>query len=132
MTFAFSTNEEEYRDERDETREDAVLRCIDEENLEIGQRCWTAIPKTPDVSRFLPNIDRMLEEINEQAYEECGECAEDWLDNLPKEKTQDLEQTVHAAILNWMERHNELPSFWTVEQVQEHEVTPELFAQANA
>lgn len=132
MSIAFSHNGEEYRDEGDPTREAAVLRCIDEDNLEIGQRCWTAVPKPVDIERFLPGADRILEGIGERAYEECGECAQDWLENLPKEKVDDLEGMVHAAILEWMEKHNELPHFWHVEQVQKHEITPELFAQATA
>jgi len=130
MSIAFSHNDEEYRDEGDETREGAVLRCIDEDNLEVGSHVWTAIPKPTDPKRFLPGVERLLEGISERAYDECGECAESWLENLPKEKLQDLEETLHGAILAWMERNNELPYFWNVEQVQKHEVTPELIAQA--
>ena len=63
---------------------------------------------------------------------ECGECAEDWLENLTKEEIDDLEDVVAAAILAWMERHNELPRFWDVEQVQEHEVTGYLYLQARS
>jgi len=132
MTIAFSTNEEEYRDEGDSTREDAILRCINEEDLEVGQHCWTAVPKPVDLKRFLPRAERLLETISEQAYDECGECAESWLEGLPKEQVQDLEEMVHAAIVAWMEKHNELPHFWSVEQVQKHEVTQELFLQAQS
>lgn len=130
MSIAFFHNEENYRDEQDETREAAVLRCIEEDSLDVGDHVWTAIPKPIEPRQFLPRVERILDDINERAYEECGEVAMDWLMDLSKEKIQDFKETLHAAILAWMERNNELPYFWGVEQIQKHDVTPELVAQA--
>ena len=61
------------------------------------------------------HIESLLEMVSENAYEECGDCAESWLSDMTKDDNQlkELKQVVG----DWIQR-NEPPGFWHVEDIR--------------
>jgi hypothetical protein len=83
-----------------------------------------------DVKTLIPRGSWLIDQIQEQAFEEAGEAAEGWLDHATKEAMDDLRGRVAEAVAAWLEadpaRHIH---FWGVEKVQKHTVTPEQVSQ---
>ena len=65
-------------------------------------------------------VEDLLENINEYAYNECGEFAEDYLQALPKEVIDDLENVV----CKWAEKYGLEPTWFMVEDIVELKVYP--------
>lgn len=66
-----------------------------------------------DVEPYKPFIDveYLIDDIQEQAYEECGECCEGWLDGLKKEQKKILEERLNKVLIDWLEETNNSPTF---------------------
>jgi hypothetical protein len=65
-------------------------------------------------------VDRVLDDLNDRAYEEAGDTAEDFPD-LPKEKQDELAKLVG----DWLDANVQL-RFWSVENVKPITVTAEM------
>ena len=63
------------------------------------------------------DVNSLLETINENAYESCGEAADDYLMHVTKEAKEDL----NNLILSWANKHKLQPSFFMVEDIKEVE-----------
>ena len=61
------------------------------------------------------HIESLLEMVGENAYEECGDCAESWLSDLTKDADQLTE--LKQVVGDWIQR-NEPPGFWHVEDIR--------------
>lgn len=59
------------------------------------------------------NGERFVEMVADDAYEEYGEFAEDYLSDVTKEHLGELEELLHG----WFEKHNYMPTFYTVEDI---------------
>ena len=103
--------------ERDEVWNNScptVEACIDEAKWEKEDR---EIAENHvfigDVEPHKPFIDveYLIDDIQEQAYEEHGECCEGWLDGLKKEQKEILEGRLNKVLIDWLEETNNSPSF---------------------
>ena len=88
--------------------------CLDEAKLEKEDR---EIAENHvfigEVEPYKPIVyaDYLIDSIREQAYEECGECCEGWLDGLNKEQEEILEERLNKVLIDWLEETNNSPSF---------------------
>lgn len=66
-----------------------------------------------EVEPYKPIVyaDYLIDSIREQAYGECGECCEGWLDGLNKEQEEILEERLNKVLIDWLEETNNSPSF---------------------
>jgi hypothetical protein len=69
------------------------------------------------------NTNWLLDQLGEQAYEQAGEYAEDYLYDVSREHESILEERLNDVLYAWMEEFNYKPNFWTVENVQKVLVT---------
>ena len=65
------------------------------------------------------DADRVIEELQEHAYDEVGEVSESWLDSITIEQREDLGNRLLKVVLEWLKDCNEEPYFYTVEPFDE-------------
>ena len=80
------------------------------------------------VALFEPSvdIDCMIERLEENAYEECGEAAESWYifgrGDKNTEAWDDLQNGVNKLVLEYLEKISEKPGFFRIEDVHMVEI----------
>ena len=96
------------------TREAAI-----EEGLATfgGHAFFIARACAPDTSRWMPDAISIIEGIQESAYEDHGECTEDFLDAGQKDLDA-LTAILGIVIRGWMECNGYMPTFFGVEAVE--------------
>ena len=60
------------------------------------------------------DADGILEQIAEGVYDQCGECAEDYLDDVLDDHKQELEN----VILSWFEKHKYYPRCYSIGNIE--------------
>lgn len=60
------------------------------------------------------DVDGLLESVQQSIYDEVGEAAEDYLDDVEKEEKKELED----LIIDWFHRHGYAPTFYNVENIE--------------
>lgn len=90
---------------------------IDE--LEVGDTIYEGVMATPCNKQWV-DADRIIEDIQCNAQDDCGELAEYYLTDISKEAMQELSEIITA----WANRQ-EIPSFWSVVNVRERTITEE-------
>lgn len=85
------------------TREEAIK----EGRLELPEGDLYVISGTkPPASRFIHDADYIIEAMGERAYDECGECAEEFPDVTDEAKAE-----LNAFLDAWADKHCEV-RFW--------------------
>jgi hypothetical protein len=92
-------------------------------DLDVGDVVFVARPAPPQVHHYLP-ARAIVQQLAEQASDECGEAAEDWPQVGP-DALQELDQLLQA----WIDRHCPV-QFWNMTDVREHLLTADDIAQA--
>lgn len=119
MAFSYSFDEESYYGAFD-TRERAAAEATAEGKTEGGRRFFTARNVPPAQPEEFWHADDWLERVSEQD-EYAMDCAEDW-DQSNADQHAELEAEVRAVMAAWLDRHKLRPRFYTVEDVQEHQI----------
>lgn len=57
----------------------------------------------------------IIEQLQDSAYEDCGECAETWLNKVSEEQENELAD----VICKWAEKNGLAPDFFLVEDIKE-------------
>lgn len=94
--------------------EQAAAHCLrdsDAESVEVGKNQ----PRTAHHYVGQYHIETLLEMVAENAYEECGDCAGEWLHDTIKDSdsVKDLKRVIGA----WIQKEAP-PGFWHVEFVR--------------
>ena len=79
--------------------------CIDDGEFYIGTK-----------TEFEPRIDELdvIERLQDQACDLCGEWAECYLEGLTKEDTDALQDQLQQSFDTWANEHHAEPTFFTV------------------
>lgn len=74
------------------------------------------------VYKYEPYVDavRVIEWVQQDAYDEADEYTEDYLDNVKKEELQKLEAMLTETFNKWAKETGNEPNFFTVEEIQEY------------
>lgn len=144
MKYSYSHNGEDFSGQCDSVQE-AILDSIAEyggeyDTVFIGEAHQKTIGGYLDQS----NVESLLEQMQERAQEECGECAEDWLSgpyfqfavtgesradrgaryNAHKQKQADrlafLVDRIRIILETWATDAGEQPDFWHVTNIQKY------------
>ncbi|HCT63879.1 MAG TPA: hypothetical protein DIC60_01140 [Lachnospiraceae bacterium] len=120
-TWAVSENTEIWRHDVFDTVEDCVQDYLEnyagedlEESIFVGE-----------VKPFEISVDsyRILETLSEEAYEECGDVAENWLYFRDIEKdTEELNEKLTQVVIDWLKKHDYMPSFYKITDIRGVEV----------
>ncbi len=73
------------------------------------------------VERFIPSVsaDSVLEQIAENAYDEVGELAEDYLSHVNIKDLGLLEERFNKVLMEWMVETKNNPTFWKITNTEE-------------
>jgi hypothetical protein len=106
-TYSYSTDDEIYHGEFDSPDAAAAEAFYDDPELEavsVGEN-------RKHTAHFYVSADRILEDVTERAYDECGEASEDWLDGVMH--NVDLKAELERLVGDWLQAQ-EPPNFWRV------------------
>jgi len=65
------------------------------------------------------DADMVVEGLQSDAYEECGECSEGWLDGVSARERDRLRRALQTALDRWLRHVGEEPTFFTVTDTSE-------------
>ncbi|WP_257129840.1 hypothetical protein [Bacillus cereus] len=63
------------------------------------------------------NVD-FISQLEEQAYDECGEVAEGWLEDVDEKQKQTLDSQIQEVITKWLEDIGKTPGFGSIENIE--------------
>ena len=77
-----------------------------------------------EVNKFIPTIDaeRILDMLQEDAYEEVGEIGGDWnaYDYKKRNEIDELSEALTEVVHSWLKKCGYYPSFCTIENVKKY------------
>jgi len=113
-SYAYSYDQEHYHGEFT-TREDAAAEGFagDEE----AETVWTGEMVEPALA---PNAECLIEQMANDATDDGGDAADDYLSHIPKEAKEELQSELQALWDRWEAKHNLDPDWFTVVNIQEH------------
>lgn len=76
-----------------------------------------------DIAREL-NVEALLENLEESAYEFCGDAADGWdpYDYKKPAEIDELRQAVATVVIGWLEKYGRSPHFYAIENVAEYDL----------
>ena len=99
---------------------EALQALHDDGQLTLGTEYRLGVSDKPDPADFF-DVDHLIEQMQERAYDVGGEFAEDYLADLTEEQVKNLRQVVNA----WLSSVNPHVNFFSVKQIQTFKVTQE-------
>lgn len=121
ILYNLSEDEWSFADESiEEVAQQALDDMTEDEFSELGYvTIYKGVQKTQHFKSYF-KVEDLLENINEYAYNECDELAEDYLQALPQEVIDDLE----SSVCKWAVKHKLQPTWFMVEGIVEVKVYP--------
>ncbi|MEK4025805.1 hypothetical protein [Sporosarcina sp. FSL W7-1283] len=85
-----------------------------------GERTHFFVGRQEKIS-YTPSVDvgRILEDISENVYDEVGEAAGDYLDDVREKDHSELEEKMNAVLSDWMKAHKYEPNYYLVINIEE-------------
>ena len=117
-TWNYNETDELWLHDIFDTIEDCILDAKEnydvksDETIAVGV-IYPYIPKT--------DIDILLERLEEDAYEECGEAAESWYISTRKgheKEFDELQEKVDLLVTEYLEKIGEKPYFYKIDDVR--------------
>lgn len=117
--YAYSFDRETWQGDFN-SREEAMQTAISDENTKKYLAVYTGIAKlyTPALKS-----ETVLDILKIKADEIAGIAAADWLklEDISEEACSELEKTLTAAVMKWLEKHSLKPDFYeSISSVQAH------------
>ena len=121
--YCYSMDEEIYRSVDGDTMQEAAENVVKYEDMEEGDNFWIGEQREIPFFSLLPDLDYVMDYVNERAYDEVGECAEaSGFKGLTKEAREDFT----SVIKSWITRNGISCNFWGVDNETEFHVTEGL------
>ncbi len=117
--FVYSINEEDFTHD---CVEDALDALDGRDALWVDAVIWRGIGVKKDASAYF-DLDRLLEDMGERAYDESSEWAQDFPD-----VSADQKKELESIVAQWLDK-NVTVNFWSVKDVQPITVTQEMIDQ---
>lgn len=114
--YVASTNEEYFSLDY-ESIDEAIEVFPQDEGLESGDLFYIGekVDCIPTVSG-----NKIVEMLYEDADNQCGEWADDYLDDIKDSQITDLENVLNRTILKFLESNKLMPNFYSVKNSLQH------------
>ena len=118
-TWSRSKDDELWRHDVFETEKECVEDAVKNYDFEIGDTI--AIGTT---CAFIPSLcaETILEDVENNAFDECGEVAEDWINFKDKENLEVLSARLTECLVQWLKETKQEPSFYKIEDIKTIEI----------
>lgn len=77
-----------------------------------------------EVIPFIPTVDctDILDRMEEDAFDHCGEAAELWetYDYKKKDEIDELDQKLTDVVLEWLKKYNREPHIYNIQKIKEY------------
>jgi len=112
-----SLDEENYIIGPYKTKKEAYEEAFDESNHE-GEDVTVYVGES---TKFDPSIDinSIIDQVSERAYEEIGEHAEGYLHDLTQDHKDEFGNMINTIWLSFLMVNNEMPLFFTIDNPEE-------------
>lgn len=67
------------------------------------------------------DAEHALEQVAETIYDEVGEAAEGYLDDVSEEEFEELQQGISRVFEHWLKKFNHFPTFYKVDKIEKIE-----------
>jgi methylmalonyl-CoA mutase N-terminal domain/subunit len=115
-TWETSANAEIWTHGEFETIEECVKDAKENYHMELGKKIAVGITEFYEIS---VDADRVLEDMEADAYDECGESAEGWnLSEPGKEAVNELTDQLTNCVKDWLKKYNNMPYFYRVVDIR--------------
>lgn len=113
-TWSENKEDEVWGHEQFDTREECITDA--KENYKMDGLETIAIGI---VSPFIPYVDAedVLEQLEIEAYEHCGEAAEDWID-CKKDEIKKLSEILTKCVNDWLVETKQSPNFYGITDIK--------------
>lgn len=116
-TWSESETDELWKHDLFETEEDCIEDAKDNYCKRIGEEIaiGTVVPYEVNV-----DVDCMLEQLETDAYDECGEVAESWNISTRKgheKEIDELQEKITELVNEYLEKIGEKPSFYKIDNI---------------
>lgn len=116
-TWSESATDELWIHDLFETEEDCIKDAKDNYCKRIGEEIaiGTVVPYEVNV-----DVDCMLEQLETDAYDECGEVAESWNISTRKgheKEIDELQEKITELVNEYLEKIGEKPSFYKIDNI---------------
>lgn len=122
--WCYSFNEENFEGDF-ETKEQAIEEAIYYYKDDEKDQDFIWVGQTKNISLGV-NVDRIIEDLSEEAYDQAGEYAEDYLTTVESSHQKVLEERLNEVLVTWMKELKYEPNFWTVTNVEKIDVSKYL------
>ena len=95
-----------------DSREEAIREATNEALIDDVKKFKIGICEA--VCNYGIDADEVLERIAEKTYEDVGEVAEDYLNDVTKEHKEELKDKLNEVFYAWQEKYNYKPCFYNV------------------
>jgi hypothetical protein len=114
FTWSYNENDELWQHDDFDTKEECILDAKENYQMKAGDSIAIGV-SVP----FAPSIDgeRILEQLEEDAYEECGETSEGWID-YKKDNIERLSNTLTKCINDWLKDTKQEPTFYQIANIE--------------
>lgn len=95
-----------------DTKEEAIeegYRWAEKENLKFFR-----VGLCESETNYGIDVDSVIEHIQETTYDEVGEVAEDYLDDVTTEDLLELEEKLNDVFYKWQKEHKYEPNFYRI------------------
>lgn len=111
--FVTSLNDDIFNGEQFETEDEAIDYMVND--LPKGDDFYIGVPRKVEIGNLF-NISQLIDAIQENAYDEVGDVAEDYLSDCNYKKQQELEK----IICDWFKKNNFEPTFYAVDDIKHY------------
>lgn len=111
-TYEVNLNSDIWNGEIFDTKEEAIA-----EGRKEAVECKTdgfKVGIIENAHNFGIDVVSVIEQIQEKMYNEMGEVAEDYLDDVTKDDLHELEEKLNTVYHEWQKKHSYYPSFYKV------------------
>lgn len=105
-----------WSDDNERFDHETLEELLDSSDLQVGDTVYFGEPFRAGIDHFF-DVDHLLNGVGERAYEDYGECAEDYPSVSDEAKAE-----LQGFLTDWARRHC-APCFWRVENVRSRVLT---------